>query len=211
MTTSFENLPGRFVRSCVANDRSQHVWTAQSDAQLIESVGAGDRTAMKFLYARYDTRVYRFILRFVRDESAAEDLLNDVFLEVWRQAATFKGHSQVSTWLLGIARHKAITFVQRRKTEELDADAHELIEDGADDPEVAVLKKEKSRVIRDCLTQLSPEHREIIDLVYYHEKPIADVAEIIGINLNTVKTRMFYARKRLAELLGTQGIVTALS
>src|SRR5262249_48943240 len=80
------------------------------------------------------------------------------------------------------------------------------IEDPADDPGTALEKKDKSAVIRKCLMGLSAEHREVVDLVYYHEKSVEEVAEIVGIPENTVKTRMFYARKRLAELLKSEGI-----
>jgi RNA polymerase sigma-70 factor (ECF subfamily) len=95
----------------------------------------------------------------------------------------------------------------RRKGEEaLDEEAARAIEDLADDPEVAVQKKERSAMLRRCWSKLSPEHRDIIDLVYYQEKAIVEVAEIVGIPENTVKTRMFYARKRLAELLKDAGL-----
>ncbi len=95
----------------------------------------------------------------------------------------------------------------RRKPEEgLDDEAAGAIEDTSDDPELAVQKKDKGAVLRKCLQGLSPDHREVIDLVYYHEKSVEEVAEIIGIPEATVKTRMFYARKRLSELLKAAGI-----
>ncbi|HZO47328.1 MAG TPA: sigma-70 family RNA polymerase sigma factor, partial [Xanthobacteraceae bacterium] len=148
----------------------------------------------------------RFVLRLVRDESVAEDLISEVFLDVWRQAGRFEGRSQVSTWLLAIARFKALSALRRRPDEELDDETAEAIEDPSDDPEVVLDKKDKSAAIRKCLEKLSAEHREIIDLVYYHEKSVEEVAQIVGIPENTVKTRMFYARKRLAELLKAAGI-----
>jgi RNA polymerase sigma-70 factor (ECF subfamily) len=89
---------------------------------------------------------------------------------------------------------------------ELDEEAANAIEDASDDPEVAVQKKDTSEALRRCLTALSPEHREIVDLVYYHEKCVEEVAEIVGIPENTVKTRLFYARKKLAELLKAAGL-----
>src|SRR5262249_37890143 len=144
-------------------------------------------------------------------EPAAEDTVNEVFFDVWRKADQFEGRSQVSTWLLAIARHKALEALRHRSTERLDEDAAALIEDPADNPEVAVHKKKTGSILRKCLAQLSPAHREIIDLVYYHGKSIDDAAEIIGIAQNTVKTRMFYARKQLAELLGLEGITTVLA
>jgi RNA polymerase sigma-70 factor, ECF subfamily len=177
-----------------------------SDEVLIGRIAIGDRLAMQVLFARHHVRVYRFVLRLVRDESVAEDLISDVFLDVWRQAGRFEGRSQVSTWLLAIARFKALSALRRRSDEELDDETAEAIEDPSDDPEVVLDKKDKSAAIRKCLEKLSAEHREIIDLVYYHEKSVEEVAKIVGIPENTVKTRMFYARKRLAELLKAAGI-----
>ena len=179
---------------------------ATADEVLIGRIANGDRLAMQVLFARHHVRVYRFVLRLVRNESVAEDLISDVFLDVWRQAGRFEGRSAVSTWMLAIARFKALSALRRRPDQELDEAAAEAIEDTSDNPEVALEKKDKSAVIRKCLEGLSAEHREIIDLVYYHEKSVEEVAQIVGIPENTVKTRMFYARKRLAELLKAAGI-----
>jgi RNA polymerase sigma-70 factor (ECF subfamily) len=129
-----------------------------------------------------------------------------VFLDVWRQADRFEGRSAVSTWMLAIARFKALSALRKKPDQELDDEAAEAIEDTSDNPEVALAKKDKGAVLRQCLAKLSPEHREIIDLVYYHEKSIEEVAQIVKIPENTVKTRMFYARKKLAELLQAAGI-----
>jgi RNA polymerase sigma-70 factor (ECF subfamily) len=179
---------------------------ATSDEVLIGRIAKGDRLAMQVLFARHHVRVYRFVLRLVGNPSAAEDLISDVFLDVWRQADRFEGRSAVSTWMLAIARFKALSALRKRPDEELDDEAAEAIEDVADNPEVALQKKDKSAVLRQCLEKLSPEHKEIIDLVYYHEKSVEEVAEIVGIPENTVKTRMFYARKKLAELLEAAGV-----
>jgi RNA polymerase sigma-70 factor (ECF subfamily) len=179
---------------------------ATSDEILIGRIASGDRLAMQVLFARYHVRVYRFVLRLVRDESVAEDLISDVFLDVWRQAGRFEQRSTVSTWLLAIARFKALSALRRKPSESLDEEAAEAIEDPSDDPEVTVAKKNRSEIIRKCLGGLSAEHREIVDLVYYHDKSVEEVAQIVGIPENTVKTRMFYARKKLAELLKAAGI-----
>ncbi len=178
----------------------------ESDEALIGRVAAGDKLAMQVLFARHHVRVYRFVLRLVRDQTVAEDLINEVFLDVWRQANRFEARSAVSTWLLAIARFKALSALRRRPDEELDEEAAAAVEDPGDDPDLAVQKKDKSEALRKCLEALSPEHREIIDLVYYHEKSVEEVAEIVGIPENTVKTRMFYGRKRLSELLKAAGI-----
>ena len=177
-----------------------------SDEVLISRIASGDRLAMQVLFARHHIRVYRFVLRLVRNEATAEDLISEVFLDVWRQASRFEARSQVSTWLLAIARFKALSALRKRPEEALDDDRAAAIEDTADDPEVTAQKKDKSEILRKCLEGLSPDHREIIDLVYYHEKSVEEVAEIVGIPEATVKTRMFYARKKLSELLKNSGV-----
>jgi RNA polymerase sigma-70 factor (ECF subfamily) len=177
-----------------------------SDDELIKRIAGGDRMAMQVLYARHHVRVYRFVLRLVRNEATAEDLISEVFLDVWRQAGKFEGRSAVSTWLLSIARFKALSALRRKGEQELDDEKAEAIVDTADDPQVALEKKDKGAILRKTLSALSAEHREIIDLVYYHEKSVEEVAEIVGIPEATVKTRMFYARKKMAELLKEQGV-----
>ena len=179
---------------------------ATADEVLIGRIASGDRLAMQVLFARHHLRVYRFILRLMRDESVAEDLISEVFLDVWRQADRFEGRSAVSTWLLAIARFKALSALRRKPDQELDDETAEAIEDPTDDPEAALGKKDKAAAMRKCLAGLSAEHREIIDLVYYHEKSVEEVAVIVGIPEATVKTRMFYARKKLGELLKAAGI-----
>jgi RNA polymerase sigma-70 factor (ECF subfamily) len=169
---------------------------ATSDEVLIGRIAKGDRLAMQVLFARHHVRVYRFVLRLVGNPTTAEDLISEVFLDVWRQADRFEGRSAVSTWMLAIARFKALSVLRKKPEEELDDET----------AEVALEKKDKSTVLRQCLEKLTPEHKEIIDLVYYHEKSVEEVAEIVGIPENTVKTRMFYARKKLAELLKAAGV-----
>jgi RNA polymerase sigma-70 factor, ECF subfamily len=177
-----------------------------SDEVLIARIAGGDRLAMQVLFARHHVRVYRFTLRLVRNEATAEDLISEVFLDIWRQAGKFEGRSAVSTWMLSIARFKALSALRKRPEQELDDETAERIEDQADDPETALAKKDKGALLRECLTALSAEHREIVDLVYYHEKSVEEVAGIVGIPEATVKTRMFYARKKLSELLKARGI-----
>ena len=177
-----------------------------SDEALVALIAQRDKRALQQLYSRHHVRIYRFALRFLNDEAAAEDIVSEVFIDVWRQAERFEGRSQVTTWLLAIARNKALSMLRRRSNEELDDEVAEFIEDPSDNPEVAMLKSQRASVLQDCLTQLSPAHREIVDLVYYHEKSVEEVAEIISVPANTVKTRMFYARKRIGELMAAKGI-----
>jgi RNA polymerase sigma-70 factor (ECF subfamily) len=180
-----------------------------SDEALIDAIAKGDKQALQVLFGRHNVRVYRFVLRFLNDEAAAEDMVSEVFFDVWRQADRFERRSQVSTWLMAIARNKALSVLRRRSTEELDEEVAEFIEDPSDNPEVSMQKRQQATVLQQCLTQLSAAHREIVDLVYYHEKTIEEVAEIIAVPVNTVKTRMFYARKRIGELMAAQGLSRA--
>jgi RNA polymerase sigma-70 factor (ECF subfamily) len=172
-----------------------------ADDMLVARIGEGDRLAMQTLFARHRTPVYRWLLRFVGNETLAEDLVSDVFLDVWRQASRFEGRSSVSTWLLAIARFKAISARRRRTEAELDESVESTVADTADDPAVVLEKKNRDQMLRATLTRLSAEHKEIIDLVYYHEKSVDECAQIIGVPSGTVKTRMFYARRKLAELV----------
>jgi RNA polymerase sigma-70 factor (ECF subfamily) len=158
---------------------------------------------MRTLFGRHRVPLYRWLLRLVGDEALAEDLLSDVFLDVWRQAATFESRSSVSTWLLAIARHKALSARRRRTDVELDETIASSVADPADDPEAVLQKKSRADLLRQSLARLSPEHGEVIDLVYFHGKSVKEVAEIFGIAEATVKTRMFYARKKLADFVAT--------
>jgi RNA polymerase sigma-70 factor (ECF subfamily) len=202
LTKSKESIPTALLTASAARPRSQ----ATSDEALMGRIAKGDRLAMGVLYARHHVRVFRFSLRLIGDESLAEDLATEVFLDVWRHADRFEGRSAVSTWVLGIARFKALSARRRRSAEQLDDEIAKTIEDPADDPAEVLEKNDTSKVIRNCLKRLAPHHREIIDLAYYHEKSLEEVAAIVGVPKNTVKTRMLRARMRLAGLLKDAGI-----
>jgi RNA polymerase sigma-70 factor, ECF subfamily len=174
-----------------------------SDKTLIQRIAQGDQLSMRTLFARHGVALYHWLLRIVDDETLAEDLLSEVFLDVWRQAAFFEARSSVSTWLMAIARYKALSARRRRPDAELDEETVSTVPDSADNPEVALQKKNRAEALRQSLARLSPEHREVIDLVCYHGKSVKEVAEIVGINAATAKMRMFYARKRLAELVAS--------
>jgi RNA polymerase sigma-70 factor, ECF subfamily len=176
---------------------------SSSDETLIRRIAEGDKLAMRTLFGRHRLALYRWLRRLVGDEALAEDLLSEVFLVVWRQAASFEGRSSVSTWLLAIARNKALSARRRAIDAELSEEIVTKVPDTADDPEGVLQKKDRAEALRHALARLSLEHREVIDLVYYHGQSIKDVACILGIDEGTAKTRMFYARKRLAELVAS--------
>ena len=192
-----------FIRTGSAAARPEHAAAREiaSDEVLIRRIAGGDQLAMQTLFVRHRVALYRWLLRLVGDEALAEDLLSDVFLDVWRQAAKFEARSSVSTWLLAIARYKALSARRRRIDAELDEEVPVIIADPADNPELVLQKKNQTELVRHSLARLSPEHGEVIDLVYFHGKSVKEVAEIVGIATATVKTRMFYARKALAVLV----------
>src|ERR1700728_3445671 len=149
---------------------------APADELLIGRIARGDKLAMQVLFARHHVRVYRYVLRLTRDEMAAEDLSSEVFLDVWRQANRFEGRSAVSTWLIAIARFKALSLLRKRREDGLDEETAEWIEEPSDDAGLVMARQDKGEKLRHCLAALSPQHREIIDLVYYHEKSVEETA-----------------------------------
>jgi RNA polymerase sigma-70 factor, ECF subfamily len=155
--------------------------------EVFRRIANGDRLAMRTLFARYSVPIYRWLLRIVGDAAVAEDLLNDVFLDVWRKAASFDGRSSVSTWLVAVARHKALSTHRSGPAAELDDPPR--APDGSDERELP-LEANREELLRHSLARLSPEHGEVLDLVYYHGKSVNEVAHIVGTDEATVKGRM---------------------
>jgi RNA polymerase sigma-70 factor, ECF subfamily len=193
-------LPG----SEVSNDE-------EPDESLMARVARGDRRAIRLLFGRHQLRVYRFALRLVGNRATAEDIVSDVFLELWRHAASFEGRARLSTWILAIARNKAVSAMRGRIDQPLEDTMAQAIPDRAFTAEETLDASQRATILRRCLAQLSPAHREIIDLVYYHEKSVEEAAFIVGASAATVKTRMFYARRRLAQSLRAAGLETVHS
>jgi RNA polymerase sigma-70 factor, ECF subfamily len=177
-----------------------------SDESLAALVADGDRRAIELLFIRHSHRVYRFALRLGANSATADDIVSEVFIELWRHAAKFQGRAKLSTWLIAIARNKALSAMRGRVHQPLEDATIETIPDPAVSVEERVDADNRGAALRKCLGRLSPAHREIIDLVYYHEKSVEEVASILGVPAATVKTRMFYARRRLSELLAAAGI-----
>jgi RNA polymerase sigma-70 factor, ECF subfamily len=177
--------------------------------EVFRRIASGDRLAMSTLFARYRVLIYRWLLRSVGDTALAEDLLNDVFLEVWRNAGSFDGRSSVSTWLLALARRTALSAHRSKPHDKLDAELAPTVLAASDEPDQP-LQRDRAAVLRHSLAQLSSEHREALDLVYYHRKSLKEVSQIVGMGEQTVKTHMCDARKRLAELVELRTYALAL-
>jgi len=177
-----------------------------SDKALVQLIADEDKRALKLLYMRHHDRVRRFVTRLTGNESTAEEVVNEVFLEAWRHAGEFEGRSQVATWLMSIARFKAISECRRRSEAQLDERSAAIIEDPSDTPAVSMDKRERGDILQRCLAKLTPLHREVINLIYYQGKKIEEVARSTGAPVNTVKTRMHHARLRMSELLAEAGV-----
>ena len=177
--------------------------TTEDDAEdraLLARVGTGDRRAFDVLYTRHERRVYRYLLTLIPDPHAAEDVLVDVMTIVWRDAAKFAGGSRATTWMLGIARHKALD-VRRSRARAGGRDAAlEDVEEPASEaegPQEFTHRTLEAAEVKRALTQLSTEHREVLQLAFFEELGYEEIASLLGIPENTVKTRVYYAKRQL--------------
>src|SRR5258706_10519929 len=186
-----------------------------NDNAVLARVAAGDRAAFETLYRRYFPRLHRFLERMTRRPHLVEEALNDTMLVVWRKAASFSGQSQVSTWVFAIAYRKALKAMQRFDDPIADDDddengfangAQQQGEDGGHAwfpaPDAALLHEQLRATLQEAVGRMSLEHRAVIELTYYHGCPYREIADIMDCPVDTVKTRMFHARRRLRHLIG---------
>ena len=173
----------------------------------IAQIARGDRAAFERLYDAYQRPLFRYFLHFVHMVEVAEELTDDVLVEVWKNAARFHGRSKPSVWVFGIAYHKAMDALRRRRPPVVDLHA---VENAPDDerlaPEAAALHESVRNDVALSLATLSAEHRAVLVLTFGHGYGYAEIAQIVGCPVNTVKTRMFYAKKRLKETLERRGV-----
>ncbi len=179
---------------------------ADPELLWVQQIARGDRDAFEKLYAAYHVRLFRYLFRMVGETSLAEELTNDVMVQAWKSAVKFRGDSKASTWLFAIARNKALNELRRRQPVTVDIEVATTVAASTQSPEESVSRDDLQKTMKEAIAQLSPDHREVIDLTFYHGLSYQEIAAIMECPLNTVKTRMFYARKRLQELLEGQGI-----
>jgi RNA polymerase sigma-70 factor (ECF subfamily) len=181
------------------------------DQALIAAIAHGDRRAFDELYRDYGPRVFRFSFRLIRDQTKAEEVTNDVMLEVWKHAARFENRSSVSTWIFGITRHRTLNAVRGKTLYLTDIDEADDIADDSTTAEMALDQATLSKALRAALNKLSPDHREVLELAFFYELSYKEIAEIADCPENTVKTRMFHAKKRLEPILATVVAAGAVS
>ena len=173
--------------------------SAVDEATLVVRIADRDRAAFDLLYRDYRPRLRRFVERVTRRPQIVDEVLDDTMLIVWRRAESYNLRSKVSTWIFGIAYRRALKALKR-----LDDPVEEVSERSDPDaagPEDTFLVHEERVRIANALRALSAEHRAVIELTYYEGRSCADIAEVMHCPVNTVKTRMFYARRRLRMLL----------
>ena len=185
----------------------------EEDLALIRSIARRDREAFEKLYYRYAPRLGRYAMRLLKQREAVDEVIDDVMLVVWQSAARFDPEiSRPSTWLFGITHHKTLKRLARSprgEAQSLDPDADAAAEGQRDpaalDPEQAAMGRQLGATLADALSQLSADHRSVIELAFGENYSYQEIAAVTGCPVNTVKTRMFHARKRLAQLLRGRG------
>jgi len=172
----------------------------EAEVRLVARIAGQDQHAFEVLYRIYYRRLTRFLERVTRRANAIDEILDDTMLAVWRKAATFNGSSQVSTWIFAIGYRLALKALKRDR-----AWMRSLIDDSeatsAPSPEATLIESELRSRIRGLLADLSPEQRAVVELTYYHGCAYKEIAEIVGCPVDTVKTRMFHARRKLKAVL----------
>ncbi|HYN87865.1 MAG TPA: RNA polymerase sigma factor [Ardenticatenaceae bacterium] len=170
------------------------------DFDLVRAMAAGDSQALESLYARHGPGLLTYLVAQLGQRAVAEEVLQDVMLAAWNGAAHFRGDSQVRTWLLSIARHRAANARRRRTPGRAPLDEETLVA-GDPHPSTSLEQQEKRGSIRRALTQLSEEQRETLELVFFHELSGDEVALVTGVALGTVKSRLHRAKAALRKLL----------
>lgn len=177
--------------------------TAEGEACLIGRIAGGDRRAFEALYRAYFPRLTRFLNRMTRSAALIEEIVNDTLLVVWRKAATFDGSSKVSTWVFAIAYRRACKALQA-----LDEPVDAAVEDRegleADRPEWQFERLRLAQAVDLAVAALPLAQRTAFQLTFYHDMTNTEIADIMDCPVNTIKTRLFHARKRLVQLLSAQ-------
>ncbi|MBL8319732.1 MAG: sigma-70 family RNA polymerase sigma factor [Burkholderiaceae bacterium] len=172
--------------------------------RLLGRIAERDESAFKELYRAFSRKLYAYVLRQLSNEAQAEEIVSDTLYEVWKAPARFRGESQFSTWLIGIARNKVLMAWRGRKPDADHDDLDDVAETmAADEPGAfeMLAQAQRSAGVRRCMDKLSSEHRECIHLVFYEGLSVADVAKTQQCPEGTVKTRLFHARQKLKNCL----------
>jgi RNA polymerase sigma-70 factor (ECF subfamily) len=173
------------------------------ERELVRRIGQGDRDAFRELYLRYHRRLGRFLTRFTHRYEDAEEIINDTLWIVWQRAAEFRNASRVSTWIMAIAYRRALKMIRRAVTHERVMRLE--VADGEMAVADAVVALEERQLLDHALAQLPLEQRLVLEFTYYLDHSCEEIAEIMECPVNTVKTRMFNARRKLRTIMVESG------
>jgi len=174
--------------------------SSSDDARLLVRIAAKDLRAFEALYRDYHPRLTRFLNMILRRPHLVEEVLNDTMMVVWKQPEKYNGRSKVSTWIFAIAYRKALKALSRHDEPVEDRDA-ELRPSGEAGPEQQLGRRQTQALLVQAINALSADHRAVVDLTYFHEIGYREIAELMDCPVDTVKTRMFHARRRLRDKL----------
>ncbi len=180
------------------------------DQTLLTLISSGDRDAFTVLYRKYQPRLLYYCTRVLKgDVALAADIVDDALFDVWRSAGKFEGKSKASTWIHSIAHNKLVSYLRKNSDSRLDKDLLQIsLEDSnVATPDELIQDEDLNAVLVRHMGSLSAEHREILELAYFRELPVKTIANMLKISENTVKTRMFHARKRMRHILTRAGIM----
>ena len=165
---------------------------------MLQRVCSRDRVAFEELYRLYHPRLMRFLMNLVRRPQLAEEVLNDTLMVVWDRSDSFNGASKISTWIFAIAYRKGMKAL-RRQDEPVDDPEAEERPSSAPGPEESVSRQRIHAMLLQAMSELSTDHRAVVDLTYFHEMSYREIAGILNCPVDTVKTRMFHARRHLRQ------------
>jgi RNA polymerase sigma-70 factor (ECF subfamily) len=170
--------------------------------RLLGRLAERDERALRELHDLFAKRIYLFAVSRLRDEDAAQTVMIDTLLEVWKHPDRFRGESRFSTWLLGIAKYKVLTAFRNRGAEHEDIDDYaEVIADPAAGVVEQLEKNQRHDLLRACIEKLSDAQRECVQLVFLEGLALAEIAAVQNVPEGTVKTRLFHGRKNLRECI----------
>lgn len=173
----------------------------EEELRLIARVAGRDLEAFEQLYRIYHRRLSRFLFNLLRRPSVIEEVLNDTMMVVWEGAGSFNGASKLSTWVFTIAYRKA-SKARRRQDEPIEDSRSEELVSLDDGPDEEMAQERRRMLLAEAIATLSPDHRAVVDLTYYHEMGYREIAGVMDCPVDTVKTRMFHARRQLRRKLG---------
>jgi len=169
---------------------------------LLKAIGERNPKALAGLHSLVGKRIYAFAVRMTRDSDLANQVVTDTLFDVWKFPHRFNGQCKVSTWILAIAKHKALHALSQRHLEHADLDdISDTLPSDLPDPESSSIEAERAAALWRCIQRLPEAHRECLHMVYYEGLSLAEVAQFQEVPENTVKTRLFHARKKLQAWL----------